>query len=445
MDRSQREACSADLLKAQEKLQAVRKQFQPGQSECALPAQGAVDDRWHRLLEEPPRLAPRGQNHPLPIHLGWGSHPLTQAVRDGLARRQDPAPPSQRLSSIAVSTARPSQPQPAPVRGVDLNPAQVDGDPGSNATDVDTTIRLYPELALAILREKEVATGRIWLLLRHLDESGQGWISFAAARQQLTASESPLRVCGWRQLRKLLARGEGLFWQRAAQRIWLRSVPKVAARLGLSRLQGRPIALPLAIVLASIGTVRAHFYASFHSGRQGANNQRRQKPISRATLSRKCGISRRTQRKYERRAGVRRRPNYAVGPPASVAEFQQQAWHRGHAAFRFTDKRGLLGRPGRAYVAWQLPNSYVGPHQVQPSGTQKQINRALADLSMKGMTGNGKAHTENSNWSRRFCATGLAAAVRYQRNRHNTRYWPVANKGQRSSTHLWHVLPGQAR
>jgi hypothetical protein len=118
-----------------------------------------------------------------------------------------------------------------------------------------------------MLRKEQVAAGRIWLLLKYLDDSGRGWISVAAARDSLSRKNAELRVCGWRQMRKLLARGEGLFWRRAGDRIWLRSAAKVAAALGVVRLSGSPVAFPVDTLLQGIGDARAHLFATFHSSR----------------------------------------------------------------------------------------------------------------------------------------------------------------------------------
>ncbi|MCZ7668743.1 MAG: hypothetical protein M5U34_16865 [Chloroflexi bacterium] len=62
--------------------------------------------------------------------------------------------------------------------------------------------------------------------------------------------------------------GEGLFWQRDKERIWLRSAGKVAANLDVRQLNGRPVAVPVKHLLGSIGEARAYLYATFHAGRQ---------------------------------------------------------------------------------------------------------------------------------------------------------------------------------
>ncbi|MGD8855611.1 MAG: hypothetical protein PVG33_04720 [Chloroflexota bacterium] len=250
-------------------------------------------------------------------------------------------------------------------------------------------------------------------------------------------------------MRKLLARGDGLFWQRDGRRIWLRSPLKVAASLGINHLNYRPVGLPVAELLQSIGQARAHFYASFHSGRRRDEKRGSDQPtpIARATIQALCQTSRRTQRAYERRAGVRTHRNFAIGKSLTVADLQDQAWKRGRAVFQINDHDGRAGRKGVTYTAWQLPNSYRGPHKKQPKGRQKRMNRKLADLFMKGMTGNGElADQTDGDGNRRFFNSGATATAKYNRRPDGDIYWPCQQRSPSPSgrqCQLWHWLPAQ--
>ena len=86
-------------------------------------------------------------------------------------------------------------------------------------------------------------------------------------RQTLTTPNNKHRLCGWRQLRNLLKQGEGIYWQRDKHHVWLRAAGKVAAKLQVTQLNGRPVAIPVKHLLGSIGEARAYLYASFHAGR----------------------------------------------------------------------------------------------------------------------------------------------------------------------------------
>ncbi|WP_374688420.1 hypothetical protein, partial [Promineifilum sp.] len=257
------------------------------------------------------------------------------------------------------------------------------------------------------------------LLLRHADAAGRGWLEEREAADLLTGDGSPLRLCGRRQLANLLDAGEGLFWERRAGRVWLRSAARTAAGLGVRRLSGSPVAVPLAALTGRIGDARAHLYASFHSGRQRADlltgERRPRGPIARATLTALTAAAPNSQRAYERRACVGHRSAIAVGPRAGGPDEQELAWRRGQALFHWRDRAGRHGRPGAVYLAWQLPNEYTGPHATLPRGRQKRLNRALADLFHNGMTGN-----DEQLPARRFYGTAKAAALaRHERER----YW----------------------
>jgi hypothetical protein len=268
-----------------------------------------------------------------------------------------------------------------------------------------------------------VAESRIWFLLRHLDEKGRGWVTLADVRPQLSEKTSRWWVCGWRQLRILLAQGEGVFWRRDGERLWLCSMVKVAAALGLTRLSGHPVTLPLAILTRPIGEVKAHFYASFHSGRN-ADHQ----PIARATLSQLSGLSPQTQRSYEKRAGVRPQANFALGELATPENQEEAAWQQGHAFFPFNDKDGQHGRANSTYLAWQLPNDYTGPHQRQSKRHHKRLNRKLADLRQQGTAGNGL-------FRKQYFGNGCDA-IKGQKG--GAVYW--RGRGRQKGGQIWYLL-----
>lgn len=430
-----------EMAAAQEQLQQRRRQRRQERIHNRLPLH--TDSRGC-LLPPPPgrgtpdtsRRATGAASGDQGSHLGWESARLTQTLEAAQRRRQAATnqakamerhwlPPVQKPSRAAAPTPAPAH------RGRE-----------------ETTVRLYPDVGLAMLKADQAAAGRIWLLLRHLDRDGRGWVSLKQARKQLADKRSSLHVCGWRQLRNLLAQGDGFFWKRdplqaAGSRIWLRSVTRVAAALEVDGLRLRPVALPIDALLKGMGTVRAHLYASFHSGRS------EEAPIARSTLRRLSGVSRRTQQQYERRAGVKRQRNWVIGPPHTAKAAQERAWKQGRAYFPFTDRRGNQGKAGATYLAWQLPNSYTGPHAPEARGRQKQINRKLVDLFMKGITGNGRnvvdgtPNTQETAASPQKCfyGNGQAAVRAYSRAPETDAYWKSPHN--RSGGCIWRVIPGE--
>ena len=379
----------------------------------------------------PKRPLPHSRSFPplSPDHLGWGSGPLTKALSIAQAHAQKESGPVPQIErpDVAASSPPPTRPlaHAQPSRG-------------------ERCVKVYPDIALGMLRNEQVAAGRIWLLLKYLDDSGRGWVSVVDAREGLAGKGADLRVCGWRQLRKLLARGDGLFWHRSAGRIWLRSVAKVAAGLRVMRLTGSPVAVPLAALCQGIGVARAHLFSTFHSSRAPNSGAGGDKLIARASLRELSHVSRQTQAHYERRANVRSSANFAVGGKFNAVNHQNSAWRHGRAAFRFRDEAGRLGQKGNEYVAWQLPNNYVGPHERRPKGQQKRINRELVDLFMKGMTGNDK-HSKSSKKTAfaygRYFDRASTAAASYNVCPSRDHYWR-SQLGEPNRYRIWHCLAG---
>jgi hypothetical protein len=395
-------AISSELHAAQQYLLQLRAQLRISPSSAGARQTGlsGAKSAAKRPLLSPPSLTQ------LPPHLGWESAAVTETIRRKSPQEQYAACPT----AVSMETAVSHSPTP---------PA------------LPKTIKVYPDVAIGLLRQEQVAAGRVWLLLQAVDAIGCGWVDEYQARHLLTGKRAPLRFCGARQLRNLLAQGEDVFWVRQNGRIWLRSVAKVAFALEITQLKMRPVAVPVAVLRQKIGTVRAHLYATFHSSRSPVNTAK--KPIARTTVARLTQVKPRTQRRYERKARVKRQAQFAIGGQATTNNLQTRAWEQGQATFQFEDFNGQQGTRGKSYVAWQLPNSYVGPHAHQPKGRQKRINRTLTDLFMQGMTGN----SQRTRITRRFFDNGRLAAKSYLRNPNNDHYWCGRGNGRYQ---LWHVM-----
>jgi hypothetical protein len=202
-------------------------------------------------------------------------------------------------------------------------------------------------------------------------------------------------------------------------------VAKVAEQLAVDRLKHQPVGVPVAVLTKKIGVVRAHLYASFHSGRSEA-------PISRDKLEELSNVRPRIQRRYEKIAKVKKQRNFAVGQQVDGQNLEEKAWQHGHATFQLKDFQGKRGRKGKTYLAWQLPNSYSGPHAQLAKGQQKRINQELTDLFMQGMTGNG----QDSRLNRRFFDNGRIAAKAFSKAKQSIYWQGIDNHG----CQFWHVL-----
>lgn len=370
-----------------------------------------------------------------PTRSRWESEALAQHLA---SRRERQEAETKRQEAFSCSWLRQPASTPSLERGA--RSESISGDPSD-------TFTLHPDLAIAMLQNECEAAGRVWLLLRAVDTKGCGWVSVERARKLLTNSRSPLRICGWRQMRNLLKQGDGLFWTRddhkkVNARIWLRAPSKVAASLGVDRFRAKPVNVPVKALLDGVGAVRAHFYTSYHSGRDS------EKPIARQTLADVTGVPRRSQQIYEKKTGVKRRKNWAVGSCYAQEEVQHRAAQHGHALFQLDDHQGKFGAAGESYVAWQMPNSYAGPHSPQTNACKKRINRQLADLLNEGMTGNGKQQVERHSSgderpSTRYFEHGGAASRAYNRQADDDLYWRTAMAYRRYD--VWHILPAQEK
>ncbi|MDX1614588.1 MAG: hypothetical protein R3300_09780 [Candidatus Promineifilaceae bacterium] len=405
-------AISHSLASAQRRLEQLRAAHRSADDHAAAPADA------RRTIQPQLAAASGAAKTPLPKHLGWDSAAVTAALHASPCASSKPTPPKLRPPERSALGAR------------------ADTEPNTDPDPATAAITLHPSIATAMLRQGQAAPGRIWLLLRHIDRHGQGWLSLNEVRQRLTDPGEPLRVCGRRQLRNLLRQGGGIFWTRDRDRLWLRSAAKAAAALGTRRLRGRPVQLPLTALLEGMGAVRAHLYASFHSGRAAQAKQQISAPIARATLTEQTGVSRRTQHNYERRLGVSVRRNFAIGPRDEIQRRQEWAWRRGRAVFTFRDRLGRHGPPNQRYIAWQLPNSYGPIHHRASIGQQKRINRQLADLLTQGTTGN-----DGPAFDCRYYPNGARAAKAYQRQSVQLAYWPVAAETS-AGDRLWQPLVG---
>ena len=375
-----------------------------------------IEPRGRNTDSESYPLASTPPCSPAPRRFSYHSEPLTRHLRAVAARhvRQQAAKDRGWLESMTNGKSRITKSENAPSSQPPSSPAattndelritkQEDSRQSSFVSQHSSLVKVYPDVALGMLRTKAAAAGRVWLLLRHFDAAGGGRIAAGDAARLLTGDGSPGRICGRRQLDNLLRAGDGLFWERDTARdgewLRLRSAARVAAGLGVARLGGSPVAVPLSALTGNIGQARAHLYASFHSGRTRTDllsgEKRSRGPISRASLCKLSGAATNSQRNYERRARVGRRAAIALGPLAGAADEHETAWERGRAMFRLRDGRGRYGRPGAVYLAWQLPNEYTGPHDTLPRGRQKRLNRSLADLFHNGMTGNGGGEIRN--------------------------------------------------
>ncbi len=426
---------SPQLLEADKRLHALREQIQTQRqdTECSMPKSHSIRCNlpWGSHVSSESGL---GAVEPtvLPSHLGWGSEALTAVLR----RRQTPE-----SSAIDEGPAWINSLQEA--FGDDCDKDEVKKARSSKYNDSPHgVVKLYPDIGLGMLRQEMTAPGRLWMMLRYLDGNGRGTVRIDILVETLTSKTSSLRICGNRQLRNLLNSGEGIFWTRDKEYVWMYSAAKVACALNVERLTGQPVALPVSAILDGIGAFRAHLYSAFHSGRtKDTLHGEQAMPIARNTLAGLSGVGRSSQRAYEERVGLQVQANFAVGQLSTKENQEKQAWNQGAALFEIKDYRGQQGKKGKMYLAWQLPNTYIGQHQHRPKGRQKRINRELKDLVMKGMPGNVEETSEKQTPEKIYFPNGKLAAKAYGRHPKQGLYWK-RHRTRNGRFDLWQRLGG---
>jgi hypothetical protein len=436
-----KQAVSPAIIEAQARLLEMRAKLQRTKAGRSFDHAALLNDRASQIKNKPLAQSiavscdPCSGQGDLPDHLGWGSQRLSQVLRKALHNEHhinNEATGQKTNCLVGIRSPLPltseTQRENPSTAILATGEAFQVSDPTSLLSHAEVelgTVKLHPDIGIGILRKKMATAGRIWLLLRWIDKTGSGRIEIAQVRKLLCDQESVLRVCGWRQMRSLIAHGQSVFWIQRDGRLWLQSIPKIAQALGIERLSGRPVALPVKILTQGIGQVRAQLFASFHSGRKQAS------PISRTTLTRISQVSARSQQNYEKRSRVRKLKNFAVGPKLSNENAQDRAWQHGSACFNWRDKKAVHGMQHTSYLAWQLPNSYLGPHLQRPHGRQRRFNRELAVLFAKGMTGNDYSAVEVKP-KRYFDAAKKAA--RAQNLSQSGVYWCGKHPG------LWYIM-----
>lgn len=385
-------ALSSDVLAANEKLEKQRKKLgKDGSSQ------------------------PSSRSHAKANHVLKNGQKLLDAYRqrDGV-KTQESTPSSQPLRPRKT----PLHTQPSYGRQARL---PLDGD----------VIKHYPSLGVAALNATDGPIYRVWLLCRHLDKSGRGWLEVKQVRDALTKKKAKLKICGWRRLRQILTEGEGLYWERNNGRLWLYGVTAVCRAYELVRLNGRPVSLPVTAVVSKIGEFQAHLYGAWHSGRRTEN------PISRAKQRELLHIPERTQRHYCRVAQIQRIVNYAIGGQYTPETQREGAWEHGNATFPFKDKRGYQGKKNQEYIAWQLPSSHKARHSTAPKGRLKKINRQLTvDLVNSEAQGNNGKRIDKL-----FFKNGAEAAKAYSKQgRGLDAYWPQPHRNKSKQCTIWFRL-----
>ncbi len=292
-----------------------------------------------------------------------------------------------------------------------------------------TNITTFGTIATAILKHDGGTVGRLWLVLRanFAGEAQSGMVSADSLWSSLTANFPQYSK---RYLSDLLNRGEGIYWQRdALGRLWLHGMTKLAGQLGVQRLQGSRVIIPLADLTCKLTQMRTALQAAFHASRDNDN------PISRATLRDLTGISERSQREQENKNSglIDSKPNYSLDGVAHPVSAENHSFRYQQNSFHFTDKKGMQGKQGVIHLAHQLPNSYTARYARASRGRKRKINRQLNRVNQ------GARGTEWLQIETVFCNDGATAVQQVNRGNKEVAY-PACDTLY--GTRIWITLRG---
>jgi hypothetical protein len=225
-------------------------------------------------------------------------------------------------------------------------------------------VRTFKQLNSAALNQRQSRVLNGWYMLRHLDSQGSGNLAYGKAKIDYCKSMG----CCEETFRKLMRDGDADgFWSigilDGQKRIFLRSVDHVTLILGVDRASLTKVPVPLSGLTGSVRKKRSTLYATWHSRKASLSISRRNSPPprSRAFIKQETGVSRQTQRTYEKQAGVVVSERYEIVPSEGRSKpFQITAEMRkaSPSLVRVVKDRGLY------FPQYQIPNSYESPYST---------------------------------------------------------------------------------
>ncbi len=404
---------SPELAAAQARLLALREKAQAGRladetvSSRPSPASG--------VTAVPAHLAPALKPEP-DTAVSW----LLRNASAELARRRDGVggrAPTARAASLTLAPASPDAPA-----ETTLSVAAV---PAAGSLVV---VRVWPALGVALAAAELSPLYRFYVACQTLDPDGRRAFDVAALRATFTTKGSARYLFSWRRMRQILAEGEGKLWNRAGERLYLHAIARIAHLLALESI-GRGVELPVSLVFAGQGAFNAHLHAAWL-----AANGDETRPISQAAIAGATAVPERTQRHYNRVAGVVRQKNLQIGERATEEGFQDAAWQHGRNSFMFIDHQGQRGRPNGRYLARRLPNGYQRRHPLAVNGRRRKINKQLNSLVNHEERG-----TPFKPFERLYFANGKDAARAANRQPERGVFWP--EQGRKAGPWVvWHEV-----
>ena len=230
-------------------------------------------------------------------------------------------------------------------------------------------IKIYPDLMLAAARQENGGAVRLWFLAKSFNAGGCGAIPNKAFRQYMINDLKVKRGVYDVWLARALHIG---IIQRQNTNLKLAGYAAAGVIVGCDRIgRGEYIPLEKFIKKGWLGYVWAAWLKS---------HKLEDRPISRRTMRELSGIAERTQRLYDKQAGIKIQANYAkdttIPGSKGMVEYINEY---GRDKIR---SKAFLNNGG---ITWRLPNNYKTKHiEEAPKGRLGRINSQLKDLLNNG-------------------------------------------------------------
>jgi len=189
---------------------------------------------------------------------------------------------------------------------------------------------------------------RLWLVARHLDRRGRGYVLVKVLRRFLVHHG----VCTAKTVHRSLG-VPTIFWRRYRDRLYLTSVRKVAGALEVE-LRSNPVLLPLA-TFASMQEFRRVLVASYFAGKP--------RTIAIDTLATLTGRTRRSVIRYLKSSHVTKTPNAMSSVRRPSRHLDPALADQGYFHTRVNGHYRLVKR---------MPNTYESDLETTPRGITRK-------------------------------------------------------------------------
>lgn len=205
-------------------------------------------------------------------------------------------------------------------------------------------VKSYVNLGFAALREHDECSYRLWLLLRHLDTDGRGWVTTTDLAAFVAEHDLWHPQSTWRHLKA----GQGRWWWQWRDMVFYAGLQRTCDRLDAYE-YSNPVLIPVE-AFRSIGKFRAALLASMFA--------KKARTISLATLSRLTGRSRRTVASWAKRAKLDITENVMLSDRPAEGPVDPDLARQGY-------RRAWID--GEWRLVRRLPNTYHAPDAYVPT------------------------------------------------------------------------------